>query len=107
MLSPPSLPSLEVVHYYVEMTNWETTNFNHNEDEDGEAEHNLDALNQSTSFEIEDEQMLCSKGSLRNFLKLLVERVTKRVIPSDNRTLRLGKKSQILTSNEYIIFQEL
>ena len=109
--SPPSMPREEVVHYYAEAKIWETTDHNENEvecteDEGGLGEHTVDALNGSLALETEDEQMLCSQGSLRNFLKLPIERVTKRSVPSDNATLRLGRKSQILTSNEYIMLQE-
>lgn len=121
--SPPSMPREEVVHYYAEGKIWETIDHNedevgyseHNleaskldntEDEGGLAEHNLDALKGSVALETEDEEMLCSQGSLRSFLKLPIERVTKRSVPSDKTTLRLGRKSQILTSNEYIMLQE-
>ena len=58
-------------------------------EEDGQAEHNLDALNRSVALQREDEIFLFSQGSLRSFLKLPVQRVTKRLNLSDNTSLRL------------------
>ncbi|GLJ39809.1 hypothetical protein SUGI_0813730 [Cryptomeria japonica] len=109
MPSPPMLSS-EVIHYYADTMDWENSNLETNEvaadEQDG---HNQGSLKTTAAFEIEDEaeEILCSQGSLKKFLKLPIERVRNRSsLLSNNNALKLGSKSQILTSDEYIIQEQ-
>ncbi|XP_059073557.1 uncharacterized protein LOC131874281 [Cryptomeria japonica] len=109
MPSPPMLSS-EVIHYYVDTMDSNNSNLETNEvAEDEQDEHNQGSLKIAATFEIEDkaEEMLCSQGSLKKILKLPIERVRNRSsLLSNNNALKLGSKSQILTSNEYIIREQ-
>ncbi|GLJ15486.1 hypothetical protein SUGI_0254260 [Cryptomeria japonica] len=99
MPSPPML-SFEVIHYYADTMDWENSNLETNEvaadEQDG---HNQSSLKTTATFEIEDEaeEILCSQGSLKFFLKLPIERVRNRkkeARKAEIEELKVRKKKQ-------------
>lgn len=79
-----------MIHYYAYTTYWDTTNLDYNEDK----------------FKIIDEQVMCNQGKLKSFLKLPIERVRNMTTPYDENALKLFRKSQILTTNDYMSLHE-
>ncbi|KAH9292343.1 hypothetical protein KI387_042469 [Taxus chinensis] len=103
---PPPLPS-EVVHYYADNLEWEARDASQ-----------LDAPNLSTqhmdkgNFEVADfiatqdtEEVVCTQNdnqSVSKFLKLPIERVHNNPVRLSDGAIRIGRQSQILTSDEYL-----
>ncbi|KAH9308012.1 hypothetical protein KI387_035923, partial [Taxus chinensis] len=105
-LPPPPLPS-EVVHYYADNLEWEARDASQ-----------LDAPNLSTqhmdksNFEVVDfiatqdnEEVVLTQNdnqSISKFLRLTIERVHNNHVRLSDGAIRIGRQSQILTSDEYL-----